>query len=66
MDYSGLSDLPDVEYSQQLTRSIGVASIPFSVFSETSPPAERLIRFCFAKDDATLVAAAERLARLPM
>ncbi|MGH8264281.1 MAG: pyridoxal phosphate-dependent aminotransferase [Steroidobacterales bacterium] len=63
-DYSGLSDMPDVQYAEQLTRTIGVASIPFSVFSAVNPPGERLIRFCFAKDDATLVAAAERLARL--
>ncbi len=63
-DYAHLSDLPDVEYSQWMTREIGVASIPFSVFSAVNPPGERLVRFCFAKDDATLVAAAERLARL--
>jgi methionine aminotransferase len=63
-DYGHLSDLPDVQYAEQLTRTIGVASIPFSVFSAANPAGERLIRFCFAKDDATLVAAAERLARL--
>lgn len=63
-DYSGLSDLPDVEYAQQLTRTIGVASIPVSVFSTENPRGERLLRFCFAKDDRTLVAAAERMARL--
>ena len=28
------------------------------------PPGERLVRLCFAKEDATLVAAAERLSRL--
>jgi methionine aminotransferase len=63
-DYSGLADLPDVEYTEQLTRTIGVAAIPVSVFSAVNPPGERLIRFCFAKDDATLIAAAGRLARL--
>jgi methionine aminotransferase len=60
-DYSAVSELPDVEYAQQLTRTIGVASIPVSVFSAENPPGERLLRFCFAKDDSTLVAAAERL-----
>jgi methionine transaminase len=63
-DYAHLSDLPDVEYTQHLTRNLGVAAIPVSVFCAAPPPGERLIRFCFAKDDATLVAAAERLARL--
>jgi methionine aminotransferase len=63
-DYSQVSDLPDVEYAQQLTRTIGVAAIPVSVFSAENPAGERLLRFCFAKDDATLVTAAQRLARL--
>jgi methionine aminotransferase len=63
-DYAHLSELPDVEFTQQMTRTIGVAAIPVSVFSRENPAGERLVRFCFAKDDATLVAAAERLARL--
>ena len=63
-DYSQLSDLPDVEYAQALTRGAGVAAIPVSVFSAENPRGERLLRFCFAKDEATLVTAAERLARL--
>ena len=41
----------------------GVATIPISVFYQ-SPPATRLVRFCFAKENATLDAAAERLRRL--
>jgi methionine aminotransferase len=64
VDYADLSELPDVEYAEHLTRAIGVAAIPVSVFSVTNPPGERLLRFCFAKDDATLVAAAGRLARI--
>ncbi len=63
-DYAHLSELPDVEYAEHLTRTIGVAAIPVSVFSVTNPPGERLLRFCFAKDDATLVAAAGRLAQI--
>jgi methionine aminotransferase len=41
----------------------GVAAIPVGVFYERSPrPAEqRIVRFCFAKRDATLHAAVERL-----
>ena len=41
----------------------GVATIPISVFYQ-HPPATRLVRFCFAKENATLDAAAERLRRL--
>ena len=63
LDYSGISDEHDVAYARRLTTEIGVASIPVSVFCE-QPPAGRRLRFCFAKDDATLEAAAERLCSL--
>jgi len=62
-DYSAVSQQPDVEFARALTREIGVAAIPVSVFSAGGPP-ERLVRFCFAKNDATLDAAGERLSRL--
>jgi methionine aminotransferase len=62
-DYSAVSDLPDVEFANWLTRSVGVAAIPVSVFS-AAPASARLVRFCFAKNDATLAAAGGRLARL--
>jgi methionine aminotransferase len=58
-----VSQQPDVEFARALTREIGVAAIPVSVFSAGDPP-ERLVRFCFAKNDATLDAAGERLSRL--
>jgi methionine aminotransferase len=45
------------------TREIGVASIPLSVFCE-QPFTGRRLRFCFAKDDATLDLATERLRSL--
>lgn len=63
LDYSEITDEPDVEYARRLTREIGVASIPVSVFCEEPPPGHRL-RFCFAKDDATLEEAASRLCPL--
>lgn len=62
-DYSDASDLPDVEFARWMTRELGVATIPVSVFS-AAPGHERLVRFCFAKSDATLDAAGERLSRL--
>jgi methionine aminotransferase len=63
-DYSAISDLPDVEFAQWLTREHGVAGIPLSPFYQEPPPGQRLIRFCFAKQDATLDAAIERLCRI--
>ena len=63
VDYSAVSDLPDVEFAHWLTTEIGVAAIPISVFSE-SPPQERIVRFCFAKHESTLDASAQRLRQL--
>ena len=59
-DYSAVSAAPDREFAAWLTRQHGVAVIPISVFYET-PPEQRIIRFCFAKKDATLREAAQRL-----
>jgi methionine aminotransferase len=63
LDYTGISDEDDVNYAARLTREIGVASIPVSVFCATPPPGRNL-RFCFAKDDAMLAEAAGRLCQL--
>jgi methionine aminotransferase len=62
-DYAAVSDLPDLEFACWLTREVGVAAIPVSVFSATTAPG-RVVRFCFAKSDATLEAAGRRLASL--
>ena len=56
-------DLPEAEFCQWLTREIGVAAIPLSAFYGDGFD-QKLIRFCFAKQDRTLRAALERLARL--
>lgn len=63
LDYAGITDENDVDYARRLTREIGVASIPISVFCENPPPGRNL-RFCFAKDDEILEEAASRLCRL--
>jgi methionine aminotransferase len=59
-DYGGISQMPDVEFCKELTRKHGVAAIPLSPFC-ADPLPTRLVRFCFAKDDATLEQAALRL-----
>lgn len=63
LDYSAISDLDDVSFCEWLTREAGVAAIPLSVFC-ADPFPHRLIRLCFAKQEATLDAAAERLCKL--
>jgi len=61
VEYDGVSDEDDQAFCIRLTRDHGVAAIPTSVFYESPPAGQRLIRFCFAKTEATLAAAAERL-----
>jgi methionine aminotransferase len=60
MDYSAISDEDDAAFAIRMTREHGVASIPTSPFL-TRSKAPRVVRFCFAKKDETLEAAAERL-----
>ncbi len=64
VDYSAVSDLGDVEFCRWLTIEKGVTAIPLSPFYETPPAGQRLARLCFAKNEATLDAAIERLMRL--
>ncbi len=61
--YAGLTDEPDAALAERLTREHGVASIPVSAFYE-DPPHDPVLRFCFAKNDDTLLRACERLARI--
>lgn len=62
-DYSQISELPDTEFARELTIRHKVAAIPVSVFYET-PPDQRVVRFCFAKEDDTLRRAAAALSAL--
>jgi methionine aminotransferase len=63
LDYSEISDLDDVSLAREFTVREKVASIPVSVFYD-DPPEQKLLRFCFCKDDATLARGAEILCRL--
>jgi aspartate/methionine/tyrosine aminotransferase len=62
-----LADLPfpdDTAFCRHLMTEVGVASIPPSAFYLDPRTAPRLARFCFAKRDETMHAAAARLAAL--
>jgi len=63
LDYSSISDLPDMEFSEYLTKEIGVAVIPLSPFYEDRK-SRSLVRICFAKSDEVLREAAEKLQML--
>ena len=64
VDYSAVSDLGDVDFCRWLTIDKGVTAIPLSPFYETPPAGQRLVRLCFAKNEATMDAAIERLQAL--
>ncbi|AUD05162.1 methionine aminotransferase [Spirosoma pollinicola] len=63
VSYADITDEPDYELAIRLTNEIGVASIPVSVFYNQKND-YKILRFCFAKDDAVLQEAAERLSKL--
>ena len=54
----------DVEFCRRLITETGVAAIPTSVFYQEPARAPQLARFCFAKADATIDLAAQRLRAL--
>lgn len=63
LDYSAIARDPDREMAMRLLEQHGVASIPCSAFLYADPGGP-VLRFCFAKRDETLRAAAERLRRV--
>lgn len=56
-------DLPEADFCRWLTSEIGVAAIPLSAFYGDGFD-QKVVRFCFAKKDDTLVEALKRLSRL--
>ena len=61
--YDAISDEADTDLAIRLTRDHGVASIPVSVFYR-EPPAHKVLRFCFAKSEATLARGAAILSKI--
>lgn len=62
VDYSNIRpDLNDVEMCKFLAEEHKIVAIPVSVFYKQTPENLRLIRFCFAKKDETLVQACKIL-----
>ena len=63
MDYSKITDEPDVDFAKRLITEHGLATIPVSVFHKNGKDHKQL-RFCFAKTDETLEKAAKILHKL--
>jgi methionine aminotransferase len=61
--YAAISEENDIDFTKRLVTEFGVATIPISIFYANGDD-HQCIRFCFAKDDETLMSAAERLRRL--
>lgn len=63
LDYSEITDENDLEFAKRLIIDHGVASIPTSVFNENKLD-QKVLRFCFAKTDETLIKAGDILTKL--
>ena len=63
VSYESISKEADVAFCKRLIIEHGVAAIPISTFYENGKDLH-LIRFCFAKDNATLESAASRLCKI--
>lgn len=61
--YASFSQLSDKELAIQLTKEFGVATIPVSAFYQNGQD-NKVLRFCFAKSEATLEKAVQGLKKL--
>jgi methionine aminotransferase len=61
--YGNISDENDKEFAIRITKEYGVATIPVSAFYKSGKDG-KIVRFCFAKKNETLEAAAERLIKI--
>lgn len=58
--YAAISDEADMTFAKRLTTEYGVATIPVSAFYKDGKD-DKVIRFCFAKQESTLDKAIEKL-----
>jgi methionine aminotransferase len=58
--YEKIGKIPAMELAIQMTKTIGVATIPVAAFYADGND-DQVLRFCFAKRDETLQEAAKKL-----
>jgi methionine transaminase len=63
VSFAHLTDENDVEFAKRIITEYGVASIPVSAFY-TNKTDDKILRFCFAKEQNTLEAAVEKLKKI--
>lgn len=61
--YNRISDEADKDFAIRLTKEAGVATIPVSAFYQDSKD-DKVLRFCFSKNQDTLERAVEKLVHL--
>src|SRR6187549_2648489 len=61
--YKGISEESEKDFAIRVTKEYGVASIPTSVFYKEGQD-NKVLRFCFSKNENTLEEAANRLMKL--
>jgi methionine aminotransferase len=63
LDYSNISDEKDLDFAVRLIKEFGVASVPVSVFYNEHTE-NKVLRFCFAKDEETLKKAGDIICKI--
>jgi methionine aminotransferase len=63
LNYQGISEEKDTDYAVRLVKEFGLAGIPVSVFYH-QPTDNKVLRFCFAKQDETLEKAAAIICKI--
>jgi methionine aminotransferase len=61
--YEQISDEADTDFAIRLTKEAGVTTIPVSAFYQSGKD-DKVIRFCFGKNESTLEQAVEKLIRV--
>ncbi|MFN4233348.1 MAG: methionine aminotransferase [Bacteroidia bacterium] len=63
LDYSNITEEKDIDFAMRLIKEHGIASVPVSVFYNEQND-NKVLRFCFAKDEQTLEKAAEIICKI--
>jgi len=63
LDYSAITDEKESDFAKRLVTEYGIASVPVSPFYNKAND-NKLLRFCFAKEEKTLEKAAEILCKI--
>jgi methionine aminotransferase len=63
LSYKNITEEKDVDFAVRLIKEKGIASIPVSVFYKSGKD-DKVLRFCFAKEESTLQKAGEILCSL--